>query len=126
MITVEMCPDCRGENCERYQEQRNRWERTLGIMKMSTLAITQTDLLIREFSQELAISGASPTEGGELHLAPGTATYEVHVFPVEAGTRYLAAYSGEEDPMELVAAEPLLTDESFARRRIELHWESMA
>lgn len=132
MIIVDWCPEpeCLGTECSRYREQMSRWPRTLRVVvKLPHEARAIRTLVRREAMQQIYLGVVTGPDGGERHLTPAEAAYEVHplVQATDAdGTAYAAVYAGAGNPIELGLREPALSewptenDPGWRARREEL------
>lgn len=120
-MIVEPCPEekCAGLACPRRAVHHWRWQRTFGVsqrLEQWFPAATAREAALRMLVQDLELNEASgyatDLEGVKKRLPPGL-RFEVHEV-ADDGTgqpALLALYSGDEDPMELLAKMPVWEEE---------------
>lgn len=110
-MILTLCPDCRGNDCQRYQAQRSR--SGIGCSEKLDPAHPRLDGPLEPVNilrRELGRSGCSDAHG-VLHKIPDDTTFDVHVITMLDGeVWYSALYSGEQSPQELIEASPVWVD----------------
>lgn len=116
-MKVEYCPEdnCWDTTtdqwrCRNARRQITRWNRTLGIRGRVDSAVVVDDRirenLRRAFATELAASCPSDA-GGVKREMPVHADFEIHTRRcIDGSSEYAVLYSGDRDPMDLLAEQP--------------------